>query len=147
MSNVDRRTILGAAAAGMAAVSLTACGKDGKPEAPATPAAGQQLVPVTDIPVGSGVAVDGTLITQPTAGVFKGFVARCTHAGCALSKVVDGKAVCPCHGSAFGLDGEVLRGPATEALRTRAVTVRDGKIVLGDSTTPGSPAANRPASS
>lgn len=147
MSDVDRRTVLGAAAAGVAAVSLTACSKAEKPESPATPAPGQSLAAAAEIPVGSGVVADGTLITQPTAGVFKGFVARCTHAGCALSTVTDGKAVCPCHGSAFGLDGEVLRGPATEALPTRAVTVRDGQIVVSNAATPGSPAATRPASS
>lgn len=132
MSDVDRRTVLGAAAAGAAAVSLAACGKGGKPESPTTPAPGQPLAAAADVPVGSGVVADGTLITQPSAGVFKGFVARCTHAGCALSTVTDGKAVCPCHGSAFGLDGEVLRGPATEALRTRAVMVRDGQILASE---------------
>lgn len=129
---LPRRAVL----IGAAAVPLAACGQAAKTEAPPKPTPGQALATAAEVPVGSGVVADGTLITQPTAGVFKGFVARCTHAGCALSTVTDGKAVCPCHGSAFGLDGEVLRGPATQALRARAVAVRDGQIVVatGDAT-------------
>ena len=47
------------------------------------------------------------------------------------AQVVNGAALCPCHGSSFGLDGQVLRGPALEGLRARAVAVRGGEIVAG----------------
>lgn len=128
MSELSRRTAL----IGAAAVPLAACGpRPENPRIPNPPAPGANIVAVADVPVGSGVVVDGTLVTQPTAGVFKGFIARCTHAGCALSKVVNGAALCPCHGSSFGLDGQVLRGPALEGLRARAVAVRGGEIVAG----------------
>lgn len=119
-----RRTVLiGAAAAPLAACAQTA---DAPPVAPE---AGQPLAAAADVPVGSAVIVDGVLLTQPAPGVFKGFKARCTHAGCALTTVKDGAAVCPCHGSSFGLDGRVLRGPATEPLAAREVSVRGGQIV------------------
>jgi len=42
---------------------------------------------------------------------------RCTHLGCALE--VDravGQIACPCHGSRFDLQGQVLRGPAAAPL-------------------------------
>lgn len=126
MSDLTRRTLL----CGAAVAPLAACGP--RPEnapIPNPPTPGQKIVAAADVPVGSATIVDGTLITQPSAGVFKGFIARCTHAGCALSKVVDGAALCPCHGSSFGLDGQVLRGPAQEGLRARAVAVRGGEIV------------------
>lgn len=128
MSELSRRAALIAAAV----APVAACGPNpaGAPRTP-PPAPGQKIVAAAGVPVGSGVIADGTLVTQPTAGVFKGFVARCTHAGCALSKVINGAAVCPCHGSAFGLDGEVLRGPAQEGLRARAVSVRGTEIVAG----------------
>lgn len=123
---LPRRTVL----IGAAAVPLAACAKTADTP-PAAPKAGQPIAAAADVPLGSGVVVDGVLITQPAPGVFSGFKARCTHAGCALTTVKDGAAVCPCHGSSFGLDGQVLRGPATEPLAARKVSVRGGQIVVG----------------
>ncbi|MGV1086559.1 MAG: ubiquinol-cytochrome c reductase iron-sulfur subunit [Mycobacterium sp.] len=128
MSDLSRRTILISAAA----VPLAACAPNpANVPIAAPPTPGQKIVAAADIPVGSGAIVDGTLVTQPSAGVFKGFIARCTHAGCALSTVKNGAALCPCHGSTFGLDGQVLRGPAMEPLRPRAVSVQGGEIIAG----------------
>ena len=43
--------------------------------------------------------------------------AICTHKGCSVS--FNGTLLrCPCHGSQFSLEGAVLRGPATVALKT-----------------------------
>lgn len=75
--------------------------------------------------------IGDTVVTQPTAGVFEGFVARCTHAGCKLSTVTDGTLDCPCHGSRFGLDGAVLRGPAVTPLAQVPVKVAGGNVVAG----------------
>lgn len=126
--DVSRRTVLIGAAA---AAPLAACSKPTELTGPPAPTPGQALTPVADVPLGSGTITAGTLITQPTAGVFKGFVARCTHAGCALKTVKGDAAVCPCHGSSFGLDGQVLRGPAMTPLTPRAVTVRGTEIIAG----------------
>lgn len=54
----------------------------------------------------------------------------CTHLGCIVAKTESGFA-CPCHGSAFGADGNVVTGPAPRALRWLAVgqTV-DGRLVV-----------------
>lgn len=42
---------------------------------------------------------------------------KCSHMGCKLEKNADeGTWECPCHGSGFSADGEVLRGPAQENL-------------------------------
>ncbi|MBU3706342.1 MAG: Rieske (2Fe-2S) protein [Mycobacterium sp.] len=123
---LPRRSVL----LGAAVAPLAACAAPDKTPPP-TPAAGAPLVAVADVPVGSGTIVDGTMVTQPSAGVFKAFKARCTHAGCALTTIVDGAAECRCHGSKFNLDGSVARGPATEPLAARAVVVRGNEIVAG----------------
>lgn len=127
MSELPRRAVL----IGAAAVPLAACSPPPQPRIPDPPKPGQPLTPVADVPVGSGTIVEGLLITQPSAGVFKGFLARCPHAGCALSTVKGDAALCPCHGSTFGMDGQVLRGPAMEPLRARPIQVRGTEIVAG----------------
>ena len=89
------------------------------PPSPPTPPAeapGGAIAKTADVPVGSGVIVDDIVVTQPTAGVFKGFSSTCTHKGCAVNKVADGTIDCPCHGSKFNLDGSVAKGPATAPL-------------------------------
>lgn len=96
----------------------------------AAPAA-KALAKTSDVPVGSGVIVDEIVVTQPTAGVFKGFSAKCTHKGCMVDKVADGTIDCPCHGSKFNLDGTVAKGPAQEPLSAETITVEGDSVVLG----------------
>lgn len=96
---------------------------------PAAPA--NAIAKTADVPVGSGVIVDEVVVTQPSAGEFKGFSAICTHAGCTVNDVADGTINCPCHGSKFNLDGSVANGPASKPLEARAVTVQGDSIVLG----------------
>jgi Rieske Fe-S protein len=133
---------------GLVAAVVAACSTYGKkPEAagesstttaapPATsgtaaaPAA-NVIAKTADVPVGSGVIVDKVVVTQPTAGVFKGFSSTCTHKGCTVDKIADGTIDCPCHGSKFNLDGSVAKGPATTPLEAQAVTVQGDSIVLG----------------
>jgi Rieske Fe-S protein len=95
----------------------------------ATPAA-KAIAKTADVPVGSGVIVDEIVVTQPSAGVFKGFSAKCTHKGCMVDKIADGTIDCPCHGSKFNLDGTVANGPADKPLEPENVTVQGDSIVL-----------------
>ncbi len=46
---------------------------------------------------------------------------RCTHQGCEV-EVQGSRYVCPCHGSEFSTTGDVLEGPADQALKTFKTT-------------------------
>lgn len=48
---------------------------------------------------------------------FRALSSVCTHLGCVTRYQPDREVIaCPCHGSRFGLDGEVLAGPAPKPL-------------------------------
>lgn len=51
----------------------------------------------------------------------------CTHLGCTVN-VTPREMVCPCHGSVFGLDGEVLRGPAPRRLARLTIHEESGNV-------------------
>jgi Rieske Fe-S protein len=63
------------------------------------------------------------------AGAFAALSSRCTHRGCTLEAEAS-RLVCPCHGSAFGLDGAVLRGPAQRRLPRYHTAVADGRLLI-----------------
>ncbi len=47
----------------------------------------------------------------------KVYSSECPHLGCRISKAEKEELICPCHGSKFNMDGEILKGPATASLR------------------------------
>ena len=77
-------------------------------------------------------AVSGNRIAIATVGdVFYAFGDTCTHQGCSLAdgKLTGTTVTCPCHGSEFNVtNGEVLRGPARDPVRSYAVRVEDGVL-------------------
>ncbi len=59
------------------------------------------------------------------------FSAHCTHLGCKIDKMEGDHFVCPCHGSQFDLDGNVLKGPAFKNLAKVSATVsEDGNNIV-----------------
>jgi menaquinol-cytochrome c reductase iron-sulfur subunit len=60
------------------------------------------------------------------------FAPQCTHLGCAYHWDERRKDfICPCHTSAFSIDGQVLGGPAPRPLDRYAVKLNGSKILLG----------------
>lgn len=55
--------------------------------------------------------------------------AECPHLGCKVGfSKSESHFTCPCHESAFGLDGEVLTGPSPRGLDPLEARVREGRV-------------------
>jgi cytochrome b6-f complex iron-sulfur subunit len=84
----------------------------------------QLLVP--NSPVGSVLVVgkssgSNLIAVNPT----------CTHKGCTVAwKAEAKKFACPCHGSEFGIDGKVQKGPASRPLNTYAVKIEGDSVLV-----------------
>ncbi|GAA4867971.1 Rieske (2Fe-2S) protein [Kitasatospora terrestris] len=140
----SRRTLLCCAAAvlaGGSAVAVTGCSSDSDSSSSGTGGAASSsgggaagavdLGAASEVPVGGGKVYrdQKIVVTQPTAGQYKAFSAKCTHAGCVVDQVTSGQISCPCHGSKFAVaDGSVSAGPAPSSLPEYKVAVQDGKI-------------------
>ena len=84
--------------------------------------------------------VGGAALVQSTAGVFlvsrqasNSFVAVdavCTHEGCTINGADDSTYVCPCHGSRYNRNGQVVQGPARSSLRQYSATFTDGVVTI-----------------
>jgi len=65
----------------------------------------------------AGVSFFGKAAVVKENNKLEVFSTSCTHLGCRIKQIENGKFICPCHGSEFNLQGEVLKGPATKPLR------------------------------
>jgi len=137
-----RRLLLGASAAAAAAVAGGVAGiagdrlvsGGGRRELVPAGAWWQPVVAAAAVADGEAVrfstgAVEGFVVNL--GGRYQALSAVCTHLGCVLRLSDGGRLSCPCHRTAFGLDGSVLahqlpRAPGElPVLRTR---VRAGQV-------------------
>lgn len=115
--DLSRRTVLGGACAGCAALLLTACGGSSTASTDKAGASAGPLAQLSAIPVGGSISAKSPsgkplLLARPTATKVVAFSAICTHQGCTVEP--DGAVFgCPCHDSSFdAFTGKVLSGPA-----------------------------------
>jgi len=65
----------------------------------------------------------------------RGIDPTCTHEKCTVEYKTERRRIeCPCHGSMFDLEGNVLKGPAEKPLSLYETSLQDGRVVidLGD---------------
>ena len=58
------------------------------------------------------------------------FSSHCSHLGCKIDKMESGKLVCPCHGSEYDLQGQVIKGPAYKNLTILDSSVSDNEKTI-----------------
>jgi cytochrome b6-f complex iron-sulfur subunit len=134
------------------ATLVSACGGEGSPTGPSGDGGGgTSILPTLNgqfanssvqvTTTGSALAnADGAAVIQSIAGVF--LVARtsattftaidgvCTHEGCTVNGVNGATYVCPCHGSRYNRNGQVVNGPAKAALRQYNTTFTNDVLTI-----------------
>lgn len=124
--------LVAAGLAGGLTSSLSGCA--GTPYLEPTPAPGGLMIPVAMVDSEGHAFVQTPDMERPVyvhrseSGGWTAVLASCTHRGCQPEAFAD-RLVCPCHGSEFSVDGEVLQGPADEPL-ARYEVVRDGDRLI-----------------
>ncbi|WP_022850883.1 ubiquinol-cytochrome c reductase iron-sulfur subunit [Limisalsivibrio acetivorans] len=84
-----------------------------------------------DVPEGGALMFpDKQVAILREKGEIRAVSLTCTHLGCTVALSGD-RFVCPCHGSIFTLNGDVLKGPAQRPLDEYPVTEKDGEIRIG----------------
>jgi cytochrome b6-f complex iron-sulfur subunit len=71
-------------------------------------------------------------IVRAKEGYFYALSDVCTHLGCITNWLPDeGLIACPCHGSRFNMEGNVVHGPAPRPLERYLITLNDqGQLVV-----------------
>lgn len=92
---------------------------------------------VDDFPPGSVTHIPNGrfYLSRLQDGGFLALYQRCTHLGCNVPwDQAQGTFICPCHSSAFSVEGEVLNPPAPRPLDLFRITIEDGLVKVDTST-------------
>lgn len=94
---------------------------------------------LNQFPTGSVTPVEAGrfYLVRLTDGGFLAVYRRCTHLGCAVPyEQSTGKFVCPCHGSEFTMDGDVLNEPAPRPLDLFLLSINEAGEIEVDTSSP-----------
>jgi nitrite reductase/ring-hydroxylating ferredoxin subunit len=128
--SVTRRQVFKFAAAGLAALGLSAQSDAALAAGKRVKAARTSAIPVRGV---KAFTLNGQyiIITQPRKGTFKAFSGSCTHQGVRMSSVSGSNVICTAHGSTFNsTTGKATRGPASRALKTYRTSVKNGFVYV-----------------
>lgn len=142
-------TVALATAAGVATIRFAGLGLDfSQPAAAANQFGGVfELGPLTDLPAAGEAPLnhaEGRFYLVRTEEGLLAVHKVCTHLDCLLGwDEQNGRYLCPCHGSQFAVDGQVLSGPAERSLNRFVVclTTDEGALVAETNGVTGTPLA------
>lgn len=95
------------------------------------------LGPADAFPVGSVTPITNGrfYLVRGADGGFLALYQKCTHLGCAVPwNPEKGQFICPCHASAFEMDGALINPPAPRPLDRFPVSIVDGQISVDTGT-------------
>ncbi len=71
------------------------------------------------------------LLVRDSVSTVRALSAICTHRHCTVAyQAADHRIQCPCHGSRYGLDGHVIRGPAPRPLEAYPAELDGEQIIV-----------------
>lgn len=96
-----------------------------------TPQTSFDLGALDELNIQSSMVVEqAQAIVVRTGNELRAFSLVCPHLGCVVDLKKDGF-TCPCHGSQFNLDGDVIQGPASQPLRPLDLEIdENGHLIL-----------------
>jgi len=80
-------------------------------------AAGKREIVLPLAGIADGITFRDSVIFNKEDEKLKIFSSSCTHLGCKISSFKNGELICPCHGSRFDGNGNVVNGPALNPLK------------------------------
>ena len=149
-TDIDRRKFIDQAIKGIGAITLgtytitflQACSEADSPTAPTGSSGGDGNNPAEitvdlSLPANSALRTvggtlalsaneidsQGMLLYRADNATVKVYSRRCTHSGCTTGAFNGGVSECGCHGSQFNLNGDVIQGPASVALKQYTATL------------------------
>lgn len=130
---ITRRAAIGACIAG-GALTLAACAGGTEFVELQSGEGGSTTFPLEDLPVGGGGSLQidkvAVIVTRPSENELHAFNGHCTHQGC-LVRMQGDTIHCPCHNSEFDVaTGDVITGPAIEALPEYRVAVEGDQVTV-----------------
>lgn len=92
------------------------------------------IVPIEKLSGQTSAIINSTLFTTPVyifkeGNTWHALLMSCTHVQCEV-KLAKDTFICPCHGSQFALDGDVLTGPAQQPLEKVSIEEKDNQFIL-----------------
>jgi len=74
---------------------------------------------------------EDVLLIRESETTIRVFNAHCTHKGCLVKySNKDNRIKCPCHGSQYDLNGNVLKGPAPKPLTAHSGVIEGSQIIV-----------------